>query len=133
MASVPAAHRSFVASCLYNSLFPSLIRRLCILVSSSVKGIESKNRTITKPKCKACHNKTYYIYASYNGEDAHARSKRKSQFDSETVCSQSGRQEPHKAKLLLDAPFPYKSIATLHTLLASQPLRNEVSTAVRPE
>ena len=26
-----------------------------------------------------------------------------------------------------------KSIATLHTLLASQPLRNEVSIAVRPE
>ena len=59
---------------------------------------------MTKPKCKACHNKTYC--ASSNGEDAHARSKRKSQFDNETAqCSQSGRQEPYKAKLLQDTPF----------------------------
>ena len=53
---------------------------------------------MTKPKCKACHNKTYYIYASYNGEDAHAWTKRMSEFDSEIVqCSQSGRQEPQSA------------------------------------
>ena len=66
--------------------------------------------------------------------DAHARSKRKSEFDSETVqCSQSGRQEPHKAKLFQEEPLRKKNIATLHTLLTSQPLWNEVSIAVRPE
>ena len=88
---------------------------------------------MTKPKCKACHNKTYY--ASYNGEDADARSKRKSQFDNETAqCSQSGRhQEPHKAKLFQEEPLRKKNIATLHPLLTSQPLWNEVSVAVRPE
>ena len=66
--------------------------------------------------------------------DAHARSKRKSEFDSETVqCSQSGRQEPHKAKLFQEELLRKKNIATLHTLLTSQPLWNEDSIAVRPE
>ena len=52
-------------------------------------------------------------YAYYNGEDAHARSKRKSQFDTwnETVqCSQSGQKEPHKAKLFQEAAFRKKVV-----------------------
>ena len=42
---------------------------------------------MTKPKRKACHNKTYY--ATYNGEGTctHALSKRKSQFDTRMTPS----------------------------------------------
>ena len=79
---------------------------------------------MTKPKCKACHNKTYY--ASYNGEEADARSKRKSQCDNETVQrSQTGREEePHKAKLFQEESLRKKNVATLHTLLTNKPQAN---------
>ena len=39
MASVPAAHRSFVASCLFNSSFPNLMCRLRSLHESATKKI----------------------------------------------------------------------------------------------
>ena len=64
---------------------------------------------MTKPKCKACHNKTYC--ASCSGEDAYAL----------TVGSE---EEPHKAKLLQEAPSRKRSIAALRTRCSqtSQPL-----------
>ena len=64
---------------------------------------------MTKPKCKACHNKTYC--ASCSGEDAYAL----------TVGSE---EEPHKAKLLQEAPSRKRSIAALRTCCSqtSQPL-----------
>ena len=67
------------------------------------------------------------MYASYNGENAHAGSKRKSQFVNETVqCSQSGQtEEPHKAKLFQEEPLRKKNIATLHTLLTNKPASME--------
>ena len=81
---------------------------------------------MTKPKCKACHNKTYH--ASYNAEDAHTRSKRKSQFDTwnETANAHSRvRKQPHKAKPLQEMQFRKKSIATLHTMLRNKPASME--------
>ena len=128
---------SFVASCLSSSSFSSLICRLCIFISLSLKAIESKiaqsqNRSAKLATTKHIINTHLTMEKTHN--DAHARSKRKSEFDSETVqCSQSGRQEPHKAKLFQEEPLRKKNIATLHTLLTSQPLWNEVSIAVRPE
>ena len=65
---------------------------------------------MTKPKCKACRNKTYC--APYSGENAYAL----------TVGSE---EEPHKAKLLQDASFSKGSIATLHTLLKNKPVSME--------
>ena len=128
---------SFVASCLSSSSFSSLICRLCIFISLSLKAIESKIAQSQNQSAKLATTK-HIIYTHLTMEkthnDAHARSKRKSEIDSETVqCSQSGRQEPHKAKLFQEELLRKKNIATLHTLLTSQPLWNEDSIAVRPE
>ena len=75
------------------------------------------------------------MHASYNEEDAHAGSKRKSKFDTETVQMLTVRlpRASQSKNCFKMHHLTNKSSATLHTLLASQPLRNEVSMAVRPE
>ena len=135
MASVPAAHRSFVASCLFNSLFPSLICHLSISILSSVKGIASKIAKSQNQSAKLATRKQF-LNASYSGEDAYAQSKRKSQFANETVqWSQSGwEEEPHKAKRFKKNHGERKTLPhCTRCSKTSQPLWNEVSIAVRPE
>ena len=134
MASVPAAHRSFVASCLFNSLFPSLTRRLCILISSSVKGIESKFAQSQNQSAKLATTK-HIIYASYHGEETHMHGAK----ESHNMIVKLSNAHSQVAKSLTKQNcfkmhhLTNKSIATLHTLLTSQPLWNEVSIAVQPE
>ena len=90
---------------------------------------------MTKPKRKACHIKTYH--ASYNAEDAHARSKRKSQFDTwnETASAHSRvrksltKQNRFKKNNLERKALPHCTRCSQ----TSQPLWNEVSIAVQPE
>ena len=114
VASVPAAHRSFAASCLFNSLLPSSICRLCILISSSVEGIENKIAQSQNQSAKLATRK-HIMNASCSGEDAYARSKRKLQ---KKVCSQPSQKEPHKAKLFQEASF--RKEALLHCTRCSQ-------------
>ena len=126
VASVPAAHRSVVANCLFNSLFPCLICRLCIFISSSplqefkVKSHNDKTKVQSLPQqnisrilqCRrrTCteQKKVTIRYMEWNRQ-----------------CSQSGQKEPHKAKLFQEKQFRKKSIATLHTLLANKPASME--------
>ena len=136
VASVPAAHRSFVASCLFNSLFPNLICRLCIFISFYITipftRIENKiaqwqnqsaKLATTKHIAHLTMEKTHMQGAKENHNlimklpNAHSR-----------VAKSLIKQNCFKMHHLTN-----KSIATLHTLLTSQPLWNEVSIAGRPE
>ena len=90
------------------------------------KRIENKIAQSQNQSAKLATTK-HIMNASYNGEDAYARSKRKSQFVNETVqCSQPGpEEEPHKAKLFQEELLRKKNIATLHTLLTNKPASME--------
>ena len=86
---------------------------------------------MTKPKCKACHNKTYYAF--YNGEGTHAWSKRKSPFYTwnKTATAQS---RVRKSLTKQDRFKMYqKYCQCTRCSETSQPLWNEVSIAVQPE
>ena len=86
---------------------------------------------MTKPKCKACHNKTYH--ASYNAEDANARSKRKSPFYTWNETANAHSQVRKSLTKQDRFKMHQKYCQCTRCSETSQPLWNEVSIAVQPE
>ena len=77
MASVPAAHRLFVASCLSSSSFSSLICRLCIFISVSLKAMDSKITQSQNQSAKLATTK-HIIYTHLIMEKTHMQGAKES-------------------------------------------------------
>ena len=135
MASVPAAHRLFVASCLSSSSFSSLICRLCIVISVSLKAMESK---ITQSQDQSARLATtkHIIYTHLLMEKTHMHGRKESQnLIVKLSNAHSQVAKSLKAQLLQDEALRKQKTLPHCTRCSktSQPLWNEVSIAVRPD